>query len=132
MNERKRELVGKIQSGQGTVEEEEAWLSQVKEMDPYFYDSDAMLWLESGVQSRREYERLRAQMRAPLDRAQLVELVRKICQTEGTEVETGAWLMLVERQVPHPAVSDLIFYSDVEMTPEEIVEAALSYKPILL
>ncbi len=132
MNERKREFVGKIKSGQGTVEEEEAWLSQVKEIAPYFYDSDAMLYLESSVQSRREYERLRAQMGPTLDRAQLVDLVRKICQAKGSEIEMQAWLMLVERNVPHPAVSDLIFYPDVEMTALEIVEVALSYKPILL
>ncbi len=38
----------------------------------------------------------------------------------------------LERSVPHPEVSDLIFYSKREMTAEEIVAEALSYKPILL
>lgn len=35
---------------------------------------------------------------------------------------------LLERNVPHPAPSDLIFWNDVELSPEEVVEIALAYK----
>ena len=132
MNGPKRKLVEKIRSGDGTIEEEEVWLAQLKKIDPYFSASDAMLYLETGVQARREYETLRAQIGVPLDKAQLVELVQKIGSSEGTEADIQAWLMLVESNVPHPAVSDLLFYPDKEMTPEEIVEVALSYQPIQL
>jgi hypothetical protein len=41
-------------------------------------------------------------------------------------------MTLLEDNVPHPEVSDLIFYTEEKLTPEEIVERALSYKPILL
>ncbi len=38
----------------------------------------------------------------------------------------------LERSVPDPNVSDLIYYSDPELTPEQVVEAALRYKPFAL
>ena len=39
---------------------------------------------------------------------------------------------LLERNVPHPAVTDLIFYSDENLTAEELVQRALAYRPIQL
>ena len=131
MNEEKRKLVAKIRSGEGTIEEAEEWLSQLKQIDPYFFDSDAMLNLETAVQSLREYETLCTNGRT-LSKAELVELVRKIANSEGTEAEIGTWLSLFESNVPHPAVSDLIFFPDKALTLQEIVEAAISYKPIQL
>ncbi len=38
----------------------------------------------------------------------------------------------LEKLLPHPGVSDLIFYPKREMTAEEIVDEALAYKPIIL
>jgi hypothetical protein len=37
----------------------------------------------------------------------------------------------LEKSVPHPEVSDLIFWDDRNLTAEEIVEEALSYQPIM-
>lgn len=64
-----------------------------------------------------------------LSREQLIILVNKIINCEGTEKEIDEDLYLLKNSVPHPEVSDLIFYSEKDMTPEEIVDEALSYKP---
>ncbi len=73
-----------------------------------------------------------ASMHSTPDRQQLIELVRKISQATGSEAEINNWITLVENSVPHPAVSDLIFHPSEEMTPEEVVDKALSYRPIQL
>ncbi|WP_340022993.1 bacteriocin immunity protein [Paenibacillus sp. FSL K6-1096] len=67
-----------------------------------------------------------------LSRQELIALVTKIVNAEGTEEELDQWLETVIRQVPHPQVSDLIYWHEPELTPDEIVDAALSYQPIIL
>jgi hypothetical protein len=69
-----------------------------------------------------------------MTRAELVDAVRRIASAEETDEETSRLLTLVSRNVPHPAVSDLIFYppNGVELTPEQVVEIALAYQPIEL
>lgn len=67
-----------------------------------------------------------------LSRDELIELVRKIAASDGDEETTDVWIDLLDRNVPHPAAAGLIFHSDPELTPEEIVDAALAYRPILL
>lgn len=62
----------------------------------------------------------------------LIELVRKIINVEGTEEEIDNMIDILEQSVPHPEVSDLIFWNEIELTPEQVVEQALSYKPIQL
>ncbi|OIJ20714.1 hypothetical protein BKP45_08685 [Anaerobacillus alkalidiazotrophicus] len=65
-----------------------------------------------------------------LTKEELIKLVEKICNVEGTEDEMDNMLRVLEENVLHPAVSDLIFYNDDELTPKEIVEKALSYKQL--
>lgn len=67
-----------------------------------------------------------------LNREELIELVKQICEAEGTEEEIDSMIDLLEQNVPHPEVSDLIFWSNEELTAEEIVDRALNYKPIIL
>lgn len=67
-----------------------------------------------------------------LSREQLVGLVRLTISCDGTEEEINKWVSILEQNVPDPNVSALIFYPDRPMTPEEIVDRAMSYKPILL
>lgn len=67
-----------------------------------------------------------------LEKPDLVELVKKITNSEGTEEEISRWIELLEENISHPAVTDLIFHSDRDLTPEEVVEQALSYKPFEL
>lgn len=73
-------------------------------------------------------------------REELVEVTRRIADGQGKEHQVNFWLDLLQANVPDPAVSDLIFwpnrYFEVEdapdLTPDQIVDIALGYKPIQL
>ena len=65
-----------------------------------------------------------------MDRTELIDLVNKIINCEGTEEEIDNMILLLEENVIYPDISDLIFYD--EKSAEEIVDIALAYKPILL
>ena len=65
-----------------------------------------------------------------MTRDEMISLVKTIMNARGSENDIDGAIELLERNVPHPNVSDLIFYND--LTPEEIVDRALSYKPIQL
>ena len=67
-----------------------------------------------------------------LGRDDLVRLVARILAAEGTEEEIAGMVTRLRRNVPDPQVSNYIFWSDPQLTPEEIVDRALAYKPILL
>lgn len=67
-----------------------------------------------------------------LPKEELVELVEKIMNAAGTEEEIDAMLDELRKNVPHPSVSDLIFWPEEELTAEEIVELALAFRPIVL
>lgn len=67
-----------------------------------------------------------------LNREQLIALVTRIIDADGTEEEINDMITLLERNVPHPEVSDLIFYSEEDMTAEQMVDSALAYKPMRL
>ncbi|MBJ8030331.1 bacteriocin immunity protein [Bacillus cereus group sp. N21] len=67
-----------------------------------------------------------------ITRAELISLVSKLVECEGTEKEIDEMIEVVERNVPHPEVSDLLYWNDEELTPEQIVDIALAYKPIQL
>ena len=74
-----------------------------------------------------------------LDRQQLISLVEKIMRGEGSEEEIAMWRTLIDRSVPCPDgyVFDLIFYPhsnglEGNPTAQEMVDRALSYKPIQL
>ena len=56
---------------------------------------------------------------------------------DETEDQIDEWVTVFERSVPHPEASDLIFWPlrhglGTDPSAEEIVNAALSYKPIEL
>ncbi|MGH1288693.1 bacteriocin immunity protein [Bacillus toyonensis] len=67
-----------------------------------------------------------------LTREKLIDLVSKIVECEGAEEEIDEMIEVVEKNVPHPEVSDLIYWNDEDLTPEQIVDIALAYKPIQL
>lgn len=71
-------------------------------------------------------------MESKLSKLELIELVEKIMKSKGTEEEIDNMIEEIERNVPHPEVSDLIFWNEEELTPEQIVDIALAYKPIQL
>ncbi|MEC0129010.1 hypothetical protein [Paenibacillus pabuli] len=62
----------------------------------------------------------------------LVEMVRKLMNAEGTGNELDDMLTELEQELPYAEISNLIFWDDRELTPEQIVEEALAARPILL
>jgi hypothetical protein len=65
-------------------------------------------------------------------REQLIALVEKLLSNEGTDEQDHEWLALLARNVPHPHVSDLIYWNEQELSAEEIVDQALAWRPIEL
>lgn len=64
-------------------------------------------------------------------REEIIERVARIKKCEySSEEESVKDIMELEKGVIDPNISDYIFYD--ELTPEEIADKALSYKPILL
>lgn len=63
-----------------------------------------------------------------MSKEELVLLVKKIMNPELEDEVIGKYIDLLEENVPHPAPSDLIFWSEEEYTAEQIVEIALNYK----
>ncbi|BCB02166.1 bacteriocin immunity protein [Bacillus sp. KH172YL63] len=67
-----------------------------------------------------------------LHKEELIKIVEKIINAEGSEEELDNLIDVVEKNVPHPNVSDLIFWNEDELSAEEIVEKAMKYRPNLL
>lgn len=59
---------------------------------------------------------------------ELVELVNKLYNPKLSDDEVSEYIGLLEDNVTHPAPSDLIFWNEEELSPEEVVEIALGYK----
>jgi hypothetical protein len=62
-----------------------------------------------------------------LTKDELVRLVERILNSEGSEEEIDTMIDRLQSSVPHPAVCDLIFYPEEEMTAEQIVGVAMAY-----
>ena len=65
-----------------------------------------------------------------MTREELIALVDKIMKCQGSEKEIDKMIELLEQNVTDPEVTDYIFYE--ENTPEEVVDKALAYRPIIL
>ncbi|MET7780941.1 hypothetical protein ABZU94_13310 [Streptomyces mirabilis] len=65
-----------------------------------------------------------------LTRQQLIALVRRIIEFDVPEEEVDAMEALFESNVPYPGAYSLIYLSDPELSPEEIVDKAISYEVI--
>ncbi|WP_197971938.1 bacteriocin immunity protein [Treponema zioleckii] len=65
-----------------------------------------------------------------MSRKELIELVSKIMNCEGSESEIDKMIEVLKENVMNPEVINLIYYE--ENTPEEVVDKALAYKPIIL
>lgn len=65
-----------------------------------------------------------------MSREELIILVKKIMDCEGTEQEIDEMTLLLMKNVVDPQVTNYIYYDN--KTPEEVVDTALAYKPILL
>jgi hypothetical protein len=63
-----------------------------------------------------------------VDRSELVALVARLMHGDFAsqdEVEDAA--SSLQAAVPHPRVTDLIFYDDRDLTAEQVVDEALAY-----
>ncbi|OAI50585.1 hypothetical protein AYO37_00185 [Opitutia bacterium SCGC AG-212-L18] len=68
-----------------------------------------------------------------LSKNELINLVQKIRALEfDTEKELEELLDKFDSNVSRPNASALIYHHEPRLTPEEIVEKALAYKPIIL
>ena len=65
-----------------------------------------------------------------MSREELIELVEKIMKCEGSEEEVDNMIYVLKKNIIDPEVTYYIFYE--ENTPEEVVDKALAYKPIIL
>lgn len=82
-------------------------------------------------------------MKNKMAREELIELGYKIINFNGTDEEHTKLILLFDNNVPHPNGANLFFYpenydarkddlSKYNPTVEEVVDKALSYKPIQL
>ncbi len=66
-----------------------------------------------------------------LSKEEIICLIKEITDVSGkTEEQVECLIENLKKGVTDPQISDYIFWSD--MTPEEIADKVLSYKPILL
>jgi hypothetical protein len=113
-----------------TLADDERALTRLIEITPWFFSSDRCLSIERIVKARRIRERMEAELAGRIDRAKLVELVQAVMNGTPSEEEGHAYLSLVQRYVPHPAVSDLIYWpKNGEPTAEQVVDVALAWRP---
>lgn len=69
--------------------------------------------------------------RGLFSREQIIEIVKRIKECKyASEAEADKDIELLEKGVVDPNISDYIFWDD--LTPEEIADKALAYKPIQL
>ena len=67
-----------------------------------------------------------------LDKLQITKIVSKLFYGEDkSEEECSELIETLEKNIADPALYDYIFSGKYDLTPEEIVEKALSYQPII-
>jgi hypothetical protein len=67
-----------------------------------------------------------------LSKGELIILVQKIIDCDYTEKQINEMIKTLGENVPDPEVINLIYWNNENLTAEQIVEKALSYKPIEL
>ena len=79
----------------------------------------------------------RPQKLADVNYDEMLELITRICNAQGTEYEINYWLIFLEVQLENNKLSDLIYFpkryfndgiDHDEMTPKEILDEALKNK----
>ncbi|MPQ25756.1 bacteriocin immunity protein [Bacillus paralicheniformis] len=63
-----------------------------------------------------------------MSKKELVALVENLMNPEIDDKTLSEYIDILEKNVPHPAPSDIIFWSEEEYSAEQIVEIALNYK----
>ncbi|MCP1309797.1 e9imm peptide [Paenibacillus tyrfis] len=127
------ELVQEIQSAQDSGEPYEEKLKQLKANVTYPDVEELLLHTDEGAEfvARRLFHH-RPVLLGELSRDELVGLVEQVMQCSGEEWEMDIWLDMITSSVADPSISNYIFWSDEDLSAEEIVDKALAYKPIIL
>ncbi|WP_277714402.1 hypothetical protein [Bacillus atrophaeus] len=60
-------------------------------------------------------------------KVELISLVKELMNPTLDDERVSEYLALLEKNVPHPAPSDLIFWSIEDYTAEQVVRIALNY-----
>jgi hypothetical protein len=70
-----------------------------------------------------------------LTREEMIALVERLTRGEGEEAEAGDWIERLERSLPNPHISRIIFWPEPDeegLTAEQIVDKAMRYRPFPL
>ncbi|MGM0554989.1 MAG: hypothetical protein ACQEVA_01285 [Myxococcota bacterium] len=127
------ELIERIKQAEYESEEQAKLVAEFNKVTEAGEEPETFYMIESAM-SIEDFARSTLSTPAPkleITDAEYTEVIRRIMNPERTEVERDFWLDLLHRNLAHPAVSDLIYWSDLE-TPEEILQEARKYKPIQL
>jgi hypothetical protein len=90
-------------------------------------------WEGSGTQVLVETSLRLAPQRIPdITDAELLEIITYLMDGHGSVSEQSYWLEFLDRNLPHPAISNLIYRRFNELTPAQILAEAQAYKPIQL
>ncbi|WP_440712628.1 hypothetical protein [Gordonia sp. FQ] len=67
-----------------------------------------------------------------MSREELIELVRRVMNPEPADTEAAgeALLQRVQDAVSDPQISDYMFWHPAPLTPEQVVDKALAYRPL--
>lgn len=67
-----------------------------------------------------------------LHRDELIAITSRILNADGTESEIDELIEILESDVPHPTVSNLIFspLNGKTLTAEQVIDIALSFRPV--
>ena len=71
-------------------------------------------------------------MNSKKSREELIQMVQRLIDANLPEEEEDRLVDELKASVLHPRITDLIYYSTPKLTAEEVVEKALSYRPIEL
>ena len=69
-----------------------------------------------------------------LNKAELIVLVTRLLNLDGTEKELDEIEDLLEKELPDPNFTNYIYHppNGIELSAKEIIEKSLIYKPIIL
>lgn len=77
---------------------------------------------------KREIIKGSGKMSEKLSKDELVGLVKKVFNPKLSDEVVSEYIEILEDNVPHPAPSDLVFWNEEDLSPEEVVEIALAYE----
>lgn len=94
------------------------------------YTEEALIIAKEELRGRNITDDIKRKkdLKQKLSKDELINLTKKLCLREGTDNEIDEWIELIEQNVDHPNVEDLILINDKELSPEQIVNIAINYK----